>query len=92
MSTLTLQPIQKSRVLIRAYGMQPLDRFALAKNEEIFEICCKNNYKTVCFHKHDVFMYDESLFAELTTAYEERDVEGIARAWERAQLFQPTPD
>lgn len=74
-------------VLVRAFGMEPLERKAVAQNEEITTLFSANPDRVGVFRNEDVFAFDSQLSRDLRKAFADGNEDALVRLWSSASPF-----
>jgi hypothetical protein len=88
--------MMKTRCIARAYGDEPLERFALGQEgglvylsnpslEDEDEILA---LRAVGFPRKCVFVFESQIFDRLTSAYRQGDRKALESAWDTAKLLK----
>jgi hypothetical protein len=88
--TWAYQPIQwgwgqKSCVIGRAYGDEPIKLIAISDWGNAIEVKREGDTDSVGFRKEALFQFDQSLFDQLSAAFAEKDRTALMRLWGAAK-------
>lgn len=79
-----------TRVLVRAYEDEPVSLISVGGRAGVVRVAKSEDAKAVVgFRQKNVFVFDETLFAQLLDAFNCRNAESLQKLWGKAQPFQP---